>query len=101
MVPTTDACRLIVHIGYNEDYDSISVLNARASLKADRDNPIPQDIEVAWNTYIISWSRTGASYPMKTLHLLLEELTINFWKVYEIHSRYSVAAWLLLVRALE
>jgi hypothetical protein len=52
LVPTIDACRLIVHIDYNGDYDSIAILNARASLKADRDNPTPQDIEDAWNTYV-------------------------------------------------
>ena len=41
---------LILYIGQAGDDDDISVLNARVSLKANKERPIPQEIEDVWAT---------------------------------------------------
>lgn len=82
MIYTADACRLVVYTGRDGDYDSIAVLNARASLKSDKGKPIPQDVEDAWNTYINVLEQNWGWLPRDDPTSALGRAYYQFWNAY-------------------
>ena len=73
---------LILYIGQAGDDDSISVLNARASLKANKERPIPQEIEDVWATYVSKLEQNQGQFPSRDPNSALGQAYWRFWDVY-------------------
>src|SRR5436305_15107596 len=85
--PSTDTYSLILYIGRAGDYDSIAVLNARAALKADKDKPIPQDVENSWNTYVTALEENFGQFPKQDPQSTLGQAYYQFWNVYNKYKK--------------
>lgn len=81
-----NACRLIFHLGRDGDYDSIAVLNARASLKSDKDRPIPQNIEDAWSKYVSLLEQNVGQLPRADPTSALGRAYYQFWDAHGKHK---------------
>ena len=93
MVPTIDACRLIVHIVSNYDHDSISILNARATHKAQRvkaGEPVPPEIETAFRKYITVLRENWGKLPEKDEYASdLGKAYFEFWDAHDAHEEHK------------
>ena len=65
------------------DDGSITILNARATLKADKDNPVPWDVEATWQNYIdILEQNWGQVRPLDDRTSPLGQAYSQFWGAY-------------------
>jgi hypothetical protein len=93
LVPTIDASRLIVHIGGNEDPDSISILNARATHRSQRvkaGEPVPTEIETAFRKYITVLRENWGKLPEEDGYVSdLGKAYCEFWNAHDAHEEYK------------
>ncbi|KAI9763496.1 MAG: hypothetical protein M1839_006444 [Geoglossum umbratile] len=75
----------ILDLSRTRDHRSISILNARATLKAHKEKPTPEKIEDAWNEYVAQlefyWGKTPED-PQSALG----QAYYRFWKVHGEHQ---------------
>ncbi|KAI9768333.1 MAG: hypothetical protein M1840_004941 [Geoglossum simile] len=72
----------ILTLKRTNDYSSIAIINARATLKADKENTVPQDIEEAWSNYIFRLEQNWGQMPNKDPLSPLGQAYRRFWDVY-------------------
>ncbi|KAI9861253.1 MAG: hypothetical protein M1813_005426 [Trichoglossum hirsutum] len=68
------------------DEASIDILNARATLKSEKDKGI-QRIEDAWIAYVIQLKQNWGEFPTKNPQSALGQAYLRFWKAYEQHEK--------------
>ena len=76
---------LILYIGHAGDNDSIAILNARATLKANKWGLIPQEIEDVWAAYVAMLERYWGQFPKDDPNSALGKAYWQFWNV---HGKY-------------
>jgi hypothetical protein len=93
LVPTIDACRLIVHIVGNYDVHSISILNTRATHKAQRvkaGEPVSPEFETAFRKYITVLRENWGKLPWKDEYSSdLGKACFEFWDAYDAHVAHK------------
>ncbi|KAI9776024.1 MAG: hypothetical protein M1839_000626 [Geoglossum umbratile] len=82
------SAREILSLSRVGDYDSIWVLNARATLKAIEGRPISLDIEKAWEIYVSQLQRNWHSLPKENPLSPLGRAYSGFEKVYKVYKKY-------------
>lgn len=60
-------------------YDSIAVLNARATLKSNKDKPIPQEVEDAWSVFVTILEENLDRPPKDDPNSALGQAYYRFW----------------------
>jgi hypothetical protein len=70
----------ILTLARNKDFCSIGILDARASLKSNKDVPIPQEIEDSWVNYVESLQQNWEQQPKD--NKVLGQAYSEFWKAY-------------------
>ncbi|KAH0566530.1 hypothetical protein GP486_000071 [Trichoglossum hirsutum] len=73
-------------VGQAGDYDSITVINARATLKSNTEGDVPQDIEEAWSAYVDQLEHNWGEKPGEDPSSPLTQAHRRFWGV---HSKYN------------
>jgi hypothetical protein len=87
LCPSTDVYWLILYIGRNGDRKCIKALNARATLKADKYNPIPQDIELKWEKFVNELNKYWKEIPVDDPTTSLGEAYFRFWVAHYVHEK--------------
>ncbi|KAI9785674.1 MAG: hypothetical protein M1839_008691 [Geoglossum umbratile] len=73
----------ILKLSQTGDYDSINIINARATLKSDKDKMVPEDIEEAWKDYVFKLEEYWGQMPGEDP---LSPLTRAYYKFWEVHG---------------
>ncbi|KAI9764113.1 MAG: hypothetical protein M1840_008673 [Geoglossum simile] len=71
----------ILKLSQKGDYDSIAIINARATLKSDKEKMVPEDIEEAWQDYVSKLEVYWGQIPREDLLSPLTQAYYKFWKV--------------------
>ncbi|KAH0559851.1 hypothetical protein GP486_003630, partial [Trichoglossum hirsutum] len=72
----------VLSLDDDRDYESIKILNARATIKLDK-RDVPQEVEDAWKTYISLLEKNEGKCQQDDLRSEFKLAHDNFWKVHE------------------
>ena len=65
-----------------KDYDNISLINARAILKSDKERPAPPEIDRAWGGYVFQLEQNWGTKPGDEPLSRLTQAYHMFWDAY-------------------
>jgi hypothetical protein len=74
---------IYAYTGRSGDNRSIEILNARATLKADKYEKIRKEVEVAWEKYVAGLKRNWGQFPTKDPQSDLGRAYTKFWSEYD------------------
>jgi len=79
--------RQVLTLKRTGDYGSISLVNARATLKANKERPIPPEIDQAWGDYVFQLEQNWGTKPGEEPLSRLTQAYHRFWEVYGRHKK--------------
>jgi hypothetical protein len=68
--------------------DSISILNARATLKSScKTQPMPEEIDEAWNSFVVTLEENWGQLPKEDPKSHLGQAYLYFWDTYNKYKK--------------